>query len=127
MPKQPCPFYQVVTHCYTHTQGSSGGAPFPSQIELTLVTTQPPLSLRSTVDKMADQLDLEHLKKISGVCVCDVERLSRVMGEGGEDGEAPGLSQMHEGSSYSQAVTSTPSELGELVGTRSICNWENVC
>lgn len=53
------------------------------------------------VERIADHLDLEHLKKISGVCVSDPDRVLRA-----EPDEDEMLSQ-----SFSE-FTSSPSELG---------------
>ena len=65
-----------------------------------MITSQPPSVIRRYVEKIADHLDLEHLKKISGICVSDPERIIQ------EEHEDEGLSQ-----SLSQ-ITCSPSELG---------------
>ena len=36
-----------------------------------MITSQPPSAIRKYVERIADHLDLEYLKKISGVCVSD--------------------------------------------------------
>lgn len=54
------------------------------------------------MERIADHLDLEHLKKISGVCVSDPDRIIRA-----ESADEERLSQ-----SFSE-VNSSPSELGE--------------
>ena len=46
-----------------------------SQLEISLVTSRPPRALRTLVERLADHLDLEHLKKISAVCMSDSERV----------------------------------------------------
>lgn len=53
------------------------------------------------MERIADHLDLEHLKKISGVCVSDPDRILHA-----EPDEDEMLSQ-----SFSE-FTSSPSELG---------------
>lgn len=54
------------------------------------------------MERIADHLDLEHLKKISGVCVSDPDRIILA-----EPADEERLSQ-----SFSE-VNSSPSELGE--------------
>ena len=70
-------------------------------MEVTLITGQSPGLVKEHLEKMVDQVQLEHLKKISVVCVSDPERMV-VMAEPGE-----------EGGSQSLPLTETsPSELG---------------
>lgn len=89
-----------------YLQGPGSGC-FPVQIDLTLVTSQSTSSVRNLVEKFAHQLNLEHLKKISSVCVSDPERLISVQYEGraATEGEKSlGLSQLN----------SSPTELGKI-------------
>ena len=89
---------------YCITQGP-GSACFPAQIDLTLLTSQSAVSVRSLVERFADHLDLQHLKKISGVCMSDPERLvSAECDSGITEGDGVGLSQ----------ITSSPTELGTV-------------
>ena len=57
------------------------------------------------MERVSDHLDLEHLKKISAVCVSDPEGAMQIGSEGEEQGEGPSQP-------LSQDMGS-PSELGE--------------
>ena len=87
------------------------------------MTGQSELRVRETLVRAASRLSLEHLRKISVVCVADPERVARegagllgvVEGEAGEEREAAGLSQM----------TSSQADLG--MSLTSVCVCVCVC
>ena len=53
------------------------GFGIPSQIEITIVTCRDEQSVRKTVLTSSDHLNLEHLRKITIVCVTDPDRVVR--------------------------------------------------
>ena len=65
------------------------------------------------MERVSDHLDLEHLKKISAVCVSDPEGGMQIGMEGEGQGEGPSQP-------LSQAMGS-PSELGEYCNQRFWC------
>ena len=76
------------------------GFGIPSQIEITLVTCRAEQRVREMVLTSSGHLNLEHLRKITIVCVSDPDRVARQSaalqgtyddGEGTKEG---GLSQM---------------------------------
>ena len=87
------------------TSSTSSSLSYPSQIEVTLLTAQSPPLVRQYIERVVDHLDLQHLKKISAVCINSPERLIEQCGEGQE-------SPVQEGS-LSQNQPS-PSELGRI-------------
>ena len=115
--------YKRVSHNYRPT--GPNATTFPSQIELTLVTSRSPSSLRAFVERVADRLELENLKKISAVCVSDAQwmvgcghpgRLMHVSGDcvrGVRSDEVMGECDSMSGEFESQ-FTSSPSELGKF-------------
>ena len=54
-----------------------GGQFSPTQIEITLVTSQAPQQVRKTVEACTAELDLVHLRKITAVCVQDMDQVLR--------------------------------------------------
>ncbi len=96
-------------------QGGSGTSEFPSQIEISLITAQSPASLRNLIERIADQLDLVHLRKISAIVVTNPDKLVGqespdcvIVDEGrGEEGDHVTLEDSH--------MTTSMSDLGELI------------
>lgn len=82
-----------------------GGSAFPSQIELTVVTSQPASTLRRSVERIADSLELEYLRKISGVCVSDPDRITQPAASASEAEE--------DGEMAMSPLAGSPSELGK--------------
>ena len=54
-----------------------GGQFSPTQIEITLVTSQAPQQVHKTVEAFTAELDLVHLRKITAVCVRDLDQVLR--------------------------------------------------
>ena len=88
------------TRVLTSSQGPRP-TPVPNQVEVTLITGQSPILVKEHLEKMVDQLQLEHLKKISVVCVSDPERMIAMVEPGGQEGSQP-----------LPLMGSSPSELG---------------
>ena len=54
-----------------------GGQFSPTQIEITLVTSQDPQQVRKMAEACSAELDLVHLRKITTVCVRDLDQVLR--------------------------------------------------
>ena len=91
-------------------QGSSGGSNrtvLPSQIEVTIITALEPKEIRLIVEQLADRLDLEHLKKITAVCIMNSSKLT--------EQNLPEESQSNDNDSLpsSSPMISSPSDLSK--------------
>lgn len=88
-------------------QTSSGlSVSCPTQLEIIILTAREPATVRQGIERGMDTLDLEHLKKLSVVCVSDPDSLMQ-QDKSGEDEELPSLSQM----------PSSPTDLSELMSS----------
>ena len=99
------------THTHIHTQGTSSNttsSTSPSQVDIIILTAQEPSLMQQYIERVADHLDLEHLKKISAVCISDPEKLV----EQNVQVEQDPVSSITQ--SLSQMPTS-PSELSKLI------------
>ena len=66
------------THTHTHTLQATGSTTLgghPSQIEVTVLTARSSSTVRRLMEHSVDSLELEHLKKISVVCLTDPDKL----------------------------------------------------
>ena len=71
---------------------------------MTILTSQTPTAMRSCGERIANHVELQHLKKIGVICISDPEKLVECVDQQ-DDGSIPSesLSQMD-----------SPSELGRL-------------
>ena len=84
----------------------------PSQIEITVLTGRSGQSVRDTLVRSSDRLNLEHLRKITVVCVSDPDRIARQntpLVSGCDDVEGPQEAEQHVGLSQ---MTCSQAELG---------------
>ena len=86
---------------------TSSNPSFSSQLEISLISARSPRALRANVERIADHLDLEHLRKISAICVSDPELMAPPAMGGGETEEE----EMEESGS-NLSLSQMPSELG---------------
>ena len=80
-------------------QSTSAISCCPSQIEIIILTSQQSHSVRQSLERIVEQLDLENLKKIQIVSVSDPERLDK---------------DHHELGASPQSSTCSPDELSRL-------------
>ena len=97
-------------HLSCSLKGSGGGSNqgmLPSQIEVTIITALEPREVRMIIEKLADHLDLEHLKKIVAVCILNPNKLTEQnLPEENEDNDNDSLPS-------SSPMVPSPSELSE--------------
>ena len=110
------------------TQNTKQNPGTPSQIEITLVTCQDGESVYRLVVGSVDQLNVEHLRKITAVCVTDP---NRVLGQTSLDGKASGDSEWESNLRSSQTdLANSPANFGMSVvdvvtvdnDSMSLCN-----